>query len=225
MTTNRKCKKCGETKDLLADFESAKRSREGRMPVCKTCRAEYRSFLKARPKVQVISKVCTVCHSTKEISAFTNQSQSPDGKSPQCKSCRALVRQQVDPAKNRERFLNWKYGIGDAEYQRMLEKQAGVCAICARPQLTHRKYLDIDHCHSTGKVRGLLCSNCNRGLGYLQDDPTRILRLAQYALRSLAQDQEDVLKKERAALLAEQSRLQAAIAEARSEAQKLGLYD
>ena len=62
-----------------------------------------------------------------------------------------------------------KYSI-TLDYYRQLEvQQKGFCAICGRLPLNGRR-LDVDHCHKTGKVRGLLCSNCNRGIGYFKDD-------------------------------------------------------
>lgn len=60
-----------------------------------------------------------------------------------------------------------KYGLSEAQYQAMAEKQGGKCAICQGVSKTGRR-LSIDHCHSTGRVRGLLCDGCNLGLGHLE---------------------------------------------------------
>lgn len=68
-----------------------------------------------------------------------------------------------------------KYGITEVDYQTLLAKQNGGCAICGSSG--ERRRLDVDHCHITDKIRGLLCNNCNRGLGHLKDDPA-LLRLA-----------------------------------------------
>lgn len=57
------------------------------------------------------------------------------------------------------------------EYQKLFDKQKGLCAICNTPENNKRKRLAVDHDHSTGKVRGLLCDRCNRGLGYFKDSP------------------------------------------------------
>lgn len=66
--------------------------------------------------------------------------------------------------------LKAKYGITLEDYERMLESQNGVCAICrtlgSQPR---RQFLCVDHCHETKKVRGLLCSDCNSMLGYARD--------------------------------------------------------
>ena len=73
------------------------------------------------------------------------------------------------------------YGITEATYQRMLAKQNSKCAICKSEGFLmgeqHKVKLVVDHCHETGKVRSLLCHNCNRGLGLFQDN-TKILTKA-----------------------------------------------
>ena len=71
-----------------------------------------------------------------------------------------------------------KYGITENDYLKMFEKQKGVCSICSKPQLTKRLY--IDHNHTTGKIRGLLCENCNRGLGMFKDDKNILLSAIGY---------------------------------------------
>ena len=74
-----------------------------------------------------------------------------------------------------------KYGLTPEDYSNMLESQGGVCAICgADNPRDGRENLHVDHCHSTGKVRGLLCGPCNKAIGLLQDDPTIIRNAANY---------------------------------------------
>jgi len=81
-----------------------------------------------------------------------------------------------NPAKMRAIDVKKKYGIPIEEYVEMLVDQKGVCAICKQPETSvdHRtknlRNLAVDHNHFTGKVRGLLCSNCNRGLGFLREN-------------------------------------------------------
>lgn len=82
--------------------------------------------------------------------------------------------------KMRER--NWKVAGLDftlEDYEKLLEAQGGVCAICGIPP-TPKRALCVDHCHSTGKVRGLLCTKCNRTLGQYGDNPVLLRRMAQY---------------------------------------------
>lgn len=60
------------------------------------------------------------------------------------------------------------YGLTVEQYEEMFSKQDGVCAICKQPWKTRR--LAVDHCHKTGKIRGLLCGRCNGQLGWLENE-------------------------------------------------------
>jgi hypothetical protein len=73
-----------------------------------------------------------------------------------------------------------RYGISIAEFEAMLTRQHGACGICERP---FRRTPCIDHDHTTRRVRGLLCNNCNVGLGYYDDDPTFLRNAARYLER------------------------------------------
>ena len=72
-----------------------------------------------------------------------------------------------------------KYGISDAEVARLIEAQEGLCAVCRQAPATQ-----VDHDHSTGKIRGILCLHCNAGMGAFEDDPSIILRAIEYLERS-----------------------------------------
>lgn len=71
--------------------------------------------------------------------------------------------------------LKRRFGLSKAKYEAMLAEQDGVCAICEKAETTVIRGLNItlavDHCHTTGRVRGLLCTQCNRSLGGFRDDP------------------------------------------------------
>jgi uncharacterized Zn ribbon protein len=78
-----------------------------------------------------------------------------------------------------------RYGITQKEYDELYQAQNGRCAVCGREhsgaiQSGKRKRMYIDHDHTTGKVRGLLCSNCNIALGFVHDDPELLTKLAEY---------------------------------------------
>lgn len=75
------------------------------------------------------------------------------------------------------------YGITLAEYEEKLKAQGGVCQICGKPDEVEGRRMAIDHCHKTGAVRGLLCGNCNRGLGNFQDSPELVAKAAEYLLK------------------------------------------
>ena len=70
----------------------------------------------------------------------------------------------------RDYELRRRYGIGNDEYQAIFEAQRGLCAICGVHQNEISQALSVDHCHESGKVRGLLCGKCNVGLGQFNDD-------------------------------------------------------
>lgn len=94
--------------------------------------------------------------------------------------------QKSDRIKDRIYFNLWaKRGITKDAYAAMVKDQGGRCAICRKEEAAKRngkaKRLAIDHCHKTGRVRGLLCESCNRGLGQTRDDP----KILQAAIRYL----------------------------------------
>jgi hypothetical protein len=77
-----------------------------------------------------------------------------------------------------------KYGLTVEDYERMAGQQSGLCAICSRrPNVaedSETAILIVDHCHETGRVRGLLCGPCNRGIGHLADDTSRLRAAVEY---------------------------------------------
>lgn len=119
-------------------------------------------------------KLCRVCGEEKPLNDFHNSSQTKDGKCPRCKKCDATARRKWsknNPERSREssrrRNLLCKYGITVEEYEELLRKQKDVCGICEGK--SSDRNLAVDHDHTTGRVRGLLCNNCNRALGLFQD--------------------------------------------------------
>ncbi len=85
----------------------------------------------------------------------------------------------------KERFhrnanLKAKYGIGVEDYEKMLEAQRHGCAICRATQCASGGSLAVDHCHRTGKVRGLLCFKCNTAIGKFNDSAELLARAARY---------------------------------------------
>lgn len=80
----------------------------------------------------------------------------------------------------RRRHRIQAYGITVEQYNQMLEDQGGGCYLCGG---TDSKSLSIDHCHHTGRVRGLLCSAHNRALGLLGDDPEMLLKAHAYLVK------------------------------------------
>jgi hypothetical protein len=81
---------------------------------------------------------------------------------------------------NQEYHLRRTFGIALDEYNQVFAKQEGKCAICGRYQSEFKRAFDVDHNHETGTVRGLLCSKCNMGIGYFNDDVTLLSDAIQY---------------------------------------------
>lgn len=82
---------------------------------------------------------------------------------------------------NRTRYYKTRYGLTLEDVDAMFDAQGGRCAICGTEAPGDRyKKFHVDHCHTTGKVRGMLCGQCNRGIGALGDDPDRVQRAADY---------------------------------------------
>lgn len=90
---------------------------------------------------------------------------------------------------SRRSYLRAKYGIDTRDFADLLKKQGGLCAICRKPETRlaeagkhkQKRYsMCVDHCHKTGKIRGLLCCRCNRTIGGMNDDPALLRAAANY---------------------------------------------
>lgn len=77
-----------------------------------------------------------------------------------------------------------EFGLSPEDYGRILEAQEYKCAICLTPESEMGRRLSVDHCHDTGRVRGLLCTQCNTSIGMLKESPEIIARAARYVRRS-----------------------------------------
>lgn len=114
-------------------------------------------------------------------------SASPDGHQYKCRPCmreykRRWERENADRLRvQRKNGDIRRYGIEPADFELMLVEQGGLCAIC-RGLDQRGDQLHIDHCHTSGKVRGLLCGRCNRGLGMFLDSPNLLVSAIQYLL-------------------------------------------
>lgn len=102
-----------------------------------------------------------------------------------CVECEATIYKELDRNLNRKYNVS-KYGITEEQYQEMLKAQNGLCLICLQPEtildkrVNGPKRLSIDHCHKTKKIRGLLCRNCNIGIGNLKHNSEALRRAALY---------------------------------------------
>lgn len=103
------------------------------------------------------NKKCSKCLESKNVSNFVKAKNTMDGLSSSCKKCQ----------RNYACIKN--YGITLEDYDNLLKSQGGKCACCRKNQEEHEKTFHIDHCHKTGKVRGIVCFHCNSALGMIKD--------------------------------------------------------
>lgn len=134
--------------------------------------------------MQNSSRKCRQCKTVKPLSEFNRHGPSPEGRRLRCSRCTSMYQKLYrvqNPSKvaARERSKNLRryYGINPEEYDKLLTWSDGGCAICGAKKGRADLRLYIDHDHTTGMVRGLLCNQCNQGLGNFRDD-VRLLKIA-----------------------------------------------
>lgn len=136
-------------------------------------------------------KKCARCNknkSTEEFDLITRRNKaktkSKKSLSSYCKSCKAEIHKTTyDEVAKKQKFIrniNARHNMSIEEYQDLFKAQNGKCAICKRDLLSFKKRPAIDHCHITGKNRGLLCNPCNSGIGFLGDNYETCLNAAMY---------------------------------------------
>ncbi|MFE3452427.1 endonuclease VII domain-containing protein [Nonomuraea sp. NPDC059194] len=141
--------------------------------------------LRARTNTQL--KRCPKCGETKDRERDFGRRTNGYSRS-RCRSCEredTLTWQKANPKRvreaNRRGGLRRYFGLTEGEYDAILDAQNGRCAICRRASTDVPKgRLYVDHCHKTGRIRGLLCSPCNTGIGLLQEEPARFLAAITY---------------------------------------------
>jgi hypothetical protein len=136
------------------------------------------------------TKTCKTCGVTKSYDEFPDGRLYHDGKRPNCKDCRRKYeRESYHKHKHKNPYvyevdkdkkLKKAYGISYQEYLNILAIQQNSCAICGVDQEDVSRAFAVDHCHDTGKIRGLLCCNCNTGIGNLRDDIGLLERAIEY---------------------------------------------
>ena len=133
-----------------------------------------------------MSKVCSQCLNDVPLSEFHNNKSSKDGLASSCKVCSlqrsakwyATHKHNIKPSR-RDYQIKRKYGMSREDYDGMIESHNFSCAICGKAHSEDSK-LNVDHCHVTNSVRGLLCWDCNVAIGKLGDSPEMLRRAAQY---------------------------------------------
>ncbi len=134
------------------------------------------------------TKRCSVCGQLRAVALFISDVRRKDGKDGTCRVCRnekkkrRYAAQAETRAYFKRRHIRRTYGLSVTEYDAMVAAQDGKCAVCL-VTLSLGKSTHVDHCHDTGKIRGVLCHGCNTCLGHAGDDPVRLRALAEYVER------------------------------------------
>jgi hypothetical protein len=172
------CPQCSRTLPR-SEFHSNVRRLDGLAFYCRQCAAERSEASRRKrgikPKKQSAlpvpdgSKWCPDCGVIKPLAEFARTKGKGSGYHSYCLLChtaRGVESKNRLYGGTREYHLQHRYGIGQAGFVELLAEQGGVCAICRAPDPQH-----VDHDHRTGWVRGILCFNCNGGLGQFRDNP------------------------------------------------------
>jgi hypothetical protein len=150
---------CGATK-ALTDFYANPSGRNGKRPECKDCTRARRKRWYAENREREIQRV------------LAWQRENPEMLAARMEEFRAAGKKKVS---DRKSHLKRKYGLTPEGFDALLEAQCGRCAICGREPVDH-----VDHDHTTGHVRGILCFQCNVAIGLLEDDPERLIAVTIY---------------------------------------------
>ena len=156
------CNDCHKTKKLT-EFTPRKERVGQYTPSCKDCRRKKANKYRRENhnNVRAIEKKYRAKHKIKINHA---------------NKLRLRNKRKNDPNFDRAYKLKYTYGITLEDFNEMLKKQKGKCAICGTKEPRGRGFC-VDHCHNTGKIRGILCHGCNTGIGSLRDS-TELLRKA-----------------------------------------------
>jgi hypothetical protein len=158
--STQKCRKCKNEWPLEA-FSVNRRRKSGYDTICRTCKSEYMQGYSQTDRGREVKKRATV---------------------------RTLQRDAGYGKTNLQKYhLRRTYGIDVADYDRMFRSQGGVCLICNEPETAllrgKVRSLAVDHCHTSGKIRGLLCNACNNLLRCAKDDEATLLSAVEYLRR------------------------------------------
>ena len=115
---------------------------------------------------------CKTCETKRPVEDFYKHSQSKDGRMATCKFCHNdKVKARYNPLVRKSRKLKYNYGITLEDYNNKLKEQDNVCAICKSDKPGGNGDFYVDHNHTTGQVRGLLCHWCNFMIGQSKESP------------------------------------------------------
>ena len=178
----KKCSLCGEVK-AHSEFGRNRSRPDGLSFYCLACnrvkskatyaraRAALGREVQPRESLPEGMKRCGRCREIKAVTEFHKQRSQAGGYHTYCKPCRKTVGSAL--------YFHRTYGLTRLELNVLVEIQGGLCAICQVNPAEH-----VDHCHDSGKIRGVLCFTCNVALGHLKDDVQLFRRGIDYLERT-----------------------------------------
>lgn len=138
-----------------------------------------------------MTKICTGCKQDKDLEEFALHPKGKHGRNPKCKACKngmasrfytdnkeVILARQRDQRAGQGHRRRHLFGLTPEDVKALIAAQDGCCAICRTP-LPFEKFC-VDHCHTTGKIRGMLCNGCNVGLGMFRDRPELLSKAISY---------------------------------------------
>lgn len=166
------CTVC-QTHQPISNYHKQAKAKDGLQFRCKDCDKKYHNarYLRDKEKINQQTKAWKAANKEKALAKG-----------------REWREKNKEKVKGYQRISNLRknFGISVEEYEKRFKEQNGVCAICEQPetyihtQTGKPARLAVDHCHTTGKVRKLLCKSCNNGLGLFRDLPMLLEKAAAY---------------------------------------------
>jgi hypothetical protein len=171
----RQCCRCKKFLPATGEFFSnAGLRKDGTRRLCSRCRACGNDVMKQQARKHMknrrgddplTSKSCARCNEQRPLTrVWWYREASKEGWQPNCKPCVRAI------------GASTRYKVTPEQYEFLMGQSGGLCNICQKPEAMqyrgNRKHLCVDHCHDTGRVRGVLCHNCNWFAGMCEKDPS-----------------------------------------------------
>jgi len=198
MINTKQCSTCKIEKNFT-EFWKNSTMKDGYCHQCKTCKEIIRKktkFYKLNPHLAPIisttHKVCSVCKEEKPFSEFKKRSQLKSGIGARCIKCVSKMNKSINIKWINDHPDRWRLisrlnsfksrgiSITPDEYKILLEESGILCNICNKPNTHKYGHLCLDHNHSTGKARGLLCHKCNVAIGMVYDNVKLLQKMINY---------------------------------------------
>ena len=156
-----------------SEFNRNRNTKDGKQTYCRPCSAEDTAERRRKWSDAQFARA-----------AATNRAYRQTAKH---REARALWHKSKDGRRsNRRTKIRHKYGLTECQYDALMQRQGGLCAACGVTLADATRYVHIDHCHETRRVRGILCNGCNVALGHAREDVNVLMGLISYLGRCKA---------------------------------------